>query len=139
MSDVRPFVDTNVIAYLYSDDDPGKRQRALYAINKYPCIISTQVLNEFSNVCIKKWKFTAQDTNAALEEICFACKLLLVGFETIQRAITLQGRLGYSFYDCLMIAAALDSDCNHLFSEDMADGQIIDGLKIVNIFAQDNI
>lgn len=139
MSDVKPFVDTNVIAYLYSDNDPDKRQRALYAINKYSCLISTQVLNEFSNVCIKKWHFAAQDTKAALEEICFACELFLVGLDTIQHAVTLQGRLGYSYYDCLMIAAALESGCDYLFSEDMSDGQEIGGLKIINIFAHDSI
>jgi predicted nucleic acid-binding protein len=52
MSD-RAFIDTNVFVYLYSDSDADKRARAYSVLDEYDCQISTQVLNEFSNVCIK--------------------------------------------------------------------------------------
>jgi predicted nucleic acid-binding protein len=50
----RAFVDTNIFIYLYSEDESEKQEIAQKAINKYECVISTQVLNEFSNICIKK-------------------------------------------------------------------------------------
>ena len=50
----KAFIDTNVLVYLYSEDEAEKQALAYDAIEKYDCITSTQVLNEFSNVCIKK-------------------------------------------------------------------------------------
>jgi len=47
------FVDTNVWVYLYSDTYPAQKRAAFHAINDYECFISTQVLNEFCNICIK--------------------------------------------------------------------------------------
>jgi predicted nucleic acid-binding protein len=50
------------------------------------------------------------------------------------KAIDLQGRYKYGFYDSLIIAAALEANCNVLYSEDLQDGQVIDGLVIKNPF-----
>ncbi|MDR3275689.1 MAG: hypothetical protein LBT11_00535, partial [Treponema sp.] len=51
-------------------------------------------------------------------------------------ALHLMKRYNYSYYDCLMLASALKHGCAHIFTEDMSDGQIIEGtLQIVNIFA----
>jgi predicted nucleic acid-binding protein len=51
-----------------------------------------------------------------------------------KRALGVQARYGYSFYDSLIVAAALDAGCNRLYSEDMQDGQRIEGLTIENPF-----
>jgi predicted nucleic acid-binding protein len=62
--------------------------------------------------------------------------LLLVDVETIDKALELHEKYKYSYYDCLMLASALNSGCKYMLSEDLADGHIIEGnLKIVNIFA----
>jgi predicted nucleic acid-binding protein len=50
----RAFIDTNVFIYLYSEDENEKQIIAQKVVDKYECTISTQVLNEFSNICIKK-------------------------------------------------------------------------------------
>ncbi len=49
-------------------------------------------------------------------------------------AINIARRYGYHIYDALIIAAALQSSCRILYSEDMQDGQVIDGLTICNPF-----
>ncbi|MDR0516641.1 MAG: PIN domain-containing protein [Fibromonadaceae bacterium] len=55
---------------------------------------------------------------------------------TVKKSLALNERYGYSYYDCLIIASALESNCKYLFSEDMQHGQIIENtLKIVNPFA----
>ncbi len=46
---------------------------------------------------------------------------------TISDAVRLADRYGYSFYDSLIVAAALESGCSILYSEDMQSGQLIDG------------
>lgn len=135
----KAFIDANVFIYLYSVDEKEKQSRASAALKKHICVTSTQALNEFCNFCIKKWKSTPADILLAVNEICAACSLQYVNEDTVRQALELHGRYGYSYYDCLMLAAALTSGCEYLFSEDMADGQIInETLKIVNIFARDS-
>jgi predicted nucleic acid-binding protein len=52
------------------------------------------------------------------------------------RALDLQARYRYGFYDSLVIAAALDAGCTQLYSEDLQDGQRIEGLTITNPFLE---
>lgn len=131
----KAFIDTNVFAYFYSDNESNKQQCALSAVEKYTCMTSTQALNEFSSICTRKWKFPVADFNKAIDEICAACAVCGIDIGTIRQALGLHERYGYSYYDCLMLASALESGCQYLFSEDMSDGQTIeDQLEIVNIF-----
>ena len=54
----------------------------------------------------------------------------------VKKAVLLKERYGFSFYDSLIIAAALAGGCEYLLSEDLSDGQVIDDmLKIINVFA----
>ena len=53
-----------------------------------------------------------------------------------RRALEIQTRYGYGFYDSLIIAAALEAGCQHLLSEDMQHGQQIEQLRIVNPFLE---
>jgi len=129
------FIDTNVLIYLYSADEPDKRQKAISVFDNYDCITSTQVINEFCNVCIKKMGKNVKDVAAAISEIINACKLELVEIETINMALELHNRYNFSYFDCLMLASALNSNCKYIFTEDMSDSQVIyEKLKIVNIF-----
>jgi predicted nucleic acid-binding protein len=55
--------------------------------------------------------------------------------DTVRKANVLKNKYGYSFYDSLILAAALECGCNTLYSEDMHDGQVIESsLKIINPF-----
>jgi predicted nucleic acid-binding protein len=131
----RAFVDTNVFIYLYSEDEAKKQEIAQKAINKYECIISTQVLNEFSNICIKKLCKKPEEVELAIDEIKKQCNILILRTEDIKHALNIHKNFGYNYYDCLMIVSALNSDCDYLLTEDLANGQIIGNkLTIVNIF-----
>ena len=137
MNGDRAFVDTNIIVYLYSQADEQKRSRAYSVLTQYERQISTQVLNEFSHVCIKKWKFTKGKIQNLIRQICLYCDVAYIYEDTIEKALGIHERYKYSYYDSLIIASALEHGCQFLLSEDMADGQVIDGrLTIKNIFAQ---
>jgi predicted nucleic acid-binding protein len=76
----------------------------------------------------------------AIDEIIEQCILLTIEERTIKQALKIQREFKYNYFDCLMIASALNSDCNYLVTEDMADGQIIDNkLTIINIYSDKNI
>jgi len=135
MNGVKAFLDTNLFVYLYSDTDEGKREKVIQTINKYERFISTQVLNEFCSVCIRKLKIPIRSVREAIAEITSVCSEIIIDDETIISALGYHEKYGYSFYDCLMLASALEGGCEFLLSEDMSDGHVIEGcLAIKNIF-----
>jgi len=137
MSDERVFIDTNVFVYIHSGNnkDKDKRLLAYEVIEHYPCIISTQVLNEFCNICIKKLKHPANMIQGFIDNICKYCDLIYVDEQTISKALYISSKYGLSYYDCLMIASAIESNCTFLYTEDMADKQVIEKtLTIKNFF-----
>ena len=133
----KAFIDTNIFIYLYSEDEVKKQYISQKAVDKYDCIISTQVLNEFSNVCIGKLNQSTVEVELAIDEIVSQCTVLLIEEHNIKQALDIHKRYGYKYFDCLMIASALSSDCKFLITEDLADGQIIDNkLTIMNIYSE---
>jgi predicted nucleic acid-binding protein len=133
----RSFVDTNVFIYLYSEDEREKQKASQTAVDTYDCILSTQVLNEFSNVCIYKLGKTIEEIDLAIDEMTAQCTLVMIEKEDVKHALKIHKKYGYNYFDCLMIASALNSDCKYLITEDMAAGQIIDNkLTIRNIYSE---
>ena len=111
------------------------RARTLLAEN---FCVSVQVLNEFANVIRRKMKRPWPVISMAVADLCrLASRLPPITLTNSQRAIGLAERYGYSLYDCLILAPALDAGCAVLLSEDMQDEQDIDGtLTVRNPFRQ---
>ena len=132
----RVFLDTNLIVYLYSEKEPVKREAAYQILNKYNCVINIQSLKEASNVWFKKFEWDGLKIRKHLDNVELVCdEILQISRKTINKAIEVKDKYGFSFYDCVMLASALEGNCGIIFSEDMNDGQIIDGkLKIANPF-----
>ena len=130
---MKAFLDTNILVYLYYDDT-DKQDKAIEILNTRDCHISTQVLSEFSNVSFKKYKFTAQKIKEEINEICEGCSLALVTRSTVRKALDIKERYRYSYYDCLILASAIESECGVLYSEDMSDGQRVETVSIQNPF-----
>jgi predicted nucleic acid-binding protein len=132
----RAFLDSNLVLYLYSQDEPVKRDRVLCLIEKHPCMISIQVLNEFSNVCIKKFKLSSGVVSLALDELIKTFEVACIDADSVRDALRLHETLGYSYYDSLILSTALQNGCGVLFSEDMQDGQVVESrLRITNPLA----
>jgi predicted nucleic acid-binding protein len=131
----KAFIDTNVFVYLYSEDEPEKKNISQEAVDKYNCIISTQVVNEFCNVCMRKFNKTTFEIELAIKEISGQCVVNTIEKEHINQALRIHRDYGYGYFDCLILASALDSNCKYVLTEDMADGQIINNnLTIINIY-----
>jgi len=131
------FLDTNIIVYLYSTSEPKKRNTSISIFQNYACVTSTQALNEFSNVFIKKYKMPNDSIKTSITNISKSCFVQHVTESTIFKALDLNGRYGYSYFDCLMIATALENNCDVLFSEDMRDNHIIENrVKIINPYKE---
>jgi len=131
----KAFIDTNIFVYIHSVTDKEKQNVARDVLNRYDCVISTQVTNELCNVFIKKFSMPAADIETVINAMEASCEVALLTLETTRNALDIQDRYGYSFYDALILAAALDSGCRYIISEDLQYGQLIDDkLTIINPF-----
>jgi predicted nucleic acid-binding protein len=137
MCAAKAFIDTNVFVYIYSGDEQDKRRQAVEQIDRFDRVISTQVLNEFCSVCIRKLQMALPSLGAAIKKICQTNLVSAVSKATIEQALFIHGKYGYSYYDSLIIASALENCCEYLLSEDLTDGQVIEGsLTVHNIFSR---
>ena len=132
------FLDTNILLYSISDvpEEQAKAERSRELIEAGHIALSLQVLQEFywqstkahrswaisqttAQQLIEDWRrFPVQETTLALLEL---------GFE-------IQERHRFSFWDSMVVAAARAQGCDVLWSEDMDDGRIVDGMRIANPF-----
>ena len=131
---VRPFVDTNVLLYLLSDD-VAKAERA-EALLRGRAVISVQVLNEFANVARRKLQLGWPEVEQALVDVRRFCEVRPLTLETHERGIALAARYQLSVYDAMIVAAAVEAGCATLASEDFSAGQRLDGrVTVRNPFA----
>lgn len=135
------FLDTNIFVYSFDLRDSRKRDVALDLIHKTSeattARISYQVVQEFVNVATKKFSKPLKHSDARMyvESIMSPMWQLNSSLGLTIKALDIQERWSYSFYDSLIIASALESGCSVLYSEDLQHGQSIDGLRIINPFA----
>lgn len=143
MNEQPVFLDTNILVYIYDGYEPDKRRRAITFLSEelkeQKTVISSQVINEFCNVMTTKkgTLMTIDDLHRVLQEVLGPMLAHLPSVESYRRAVTLRSKLALSFYDALIVQAALDLNCSVLYSEDLQDGQTFGKLKIVNPFKQE--
>jgi len=129
------FIDTNIFVYLQSTTETEKRDISKRAVDAFYCTASTQVLNEVSNVLSRKAGFSFDQIGEIVDGIVQTCEIAIVNYDTVRKAHEIAAKYQYGYYDSLIISSALESNCETLLTEDLADGQVIDGkLTIVNVF-----
>ena len=134
----RSFIDTNVLVYAEASDAPVKQQAALVLLKQLyetgTGVLSTQVLQEYCNVAIKKLKLPAGHIRAQLD-LYEQFEVVQVTPAIIRAGLDLHQTRSVSFYDALILASAETAGCNVLFSEDMNTGEVMAGVRILNPFA----
>jgi predicted nucleic acid-binding protein len=131
MSDIA--LDTNILVYGHSGDD--RKKQVGRSLLKAAPVISSQVISEYLNVMqrvFKKEKNALIQTTALLLRKCTIKPIIL---STVELAADLIGRYDFQLFDGIIVASALESGCNILYSADMQDGLIVEKtLTIVNPF-----
>ncbi len=128
-----PFVDTNVLLYLLSDDE-AKADRA-EALLARRIVISVQVLNEFLNVTRRKMGLPWPAVEQALTDVQRFADVRPLTLATHRQGLALAKRYQLNVSDAMIAAAALEAGCTTLASEDFSHGQRFDGrLTIRNPF-----
>jgi len=132
------FIDTNILVYAYNSDDLDKQRIATKLLDEDLAedyvYISAQVLNEFYSVLLNH-KIGHLEIKQYVDEIISSVQISSLNVLTSQKAFAMKEKYGYSWWDSLVLSAALGNDCSVLYSEDLQHNQTIENtLKILNPF-----
>lgn len=134
------FIDSNVFVYLFDETDAEKRQRSEtlieHALKQGDGCISYQVVQETINVITRKLDATTDEAKWLLDRVLAPLWKVTPTPALYRRGLDIQSRYQFSFYDSLIIAAALEAGCKTLYSEDLQHGQQIEQLTIQNPFRE---
>ena len=130
---VKPFLDTNVLVYAFTSDDP--RNEDATDLLMTGGTVSVQVLNEFVNVTRRKHQRDWGEIVQSLETLKALLRPPLpLTMELLAKGVEIAKTYRFKFYDSLIVAAALTAGCDELLTEDLHHGQKIGGLTIRNPF-----
>ena len=135
------FIDSNIFVYSLDADSPEKRATARRLVEDVlqsgEGRISFQVIQETLSVITRKFQrpVSPDDARQFLDQVLVPLWRVMPTQRLYERALDIQARYRYGFYDSLIIAAALSAGCVRLLSEDLQHGQRIEGLTIANPFS----
>jgi predicted nucleic acid-binding protein len=134
---VRSFIDTNVLVYAQASDVPDKQRAALDLLKELYeqglGVLSTQVLQEFCNVALKKLKLSERDLRLQLD-LYEQFEVVQVTPTIIRAALDVRQTRSVSFFDAMVLASAHTAGCSVLWTEDMNAGEEVNGVRISNPF-----
>jgi predicted nucleic acid-binding protein len=134
------FLDTNIFVYAFDSTAPEKKALArrliMKAVESGQGVISFQVAQEFFNVATRKFKipFTVHDGVRYLQSVFAPLCEIFPSIEFYQEALEIQERWQLAYYDSMIVTAALNADCEILYSEDLQHGFKIRNHTIENPF-----
>jgi len=125
-------LDSNILIYNHSLDFENKRLIAREFFKTEP-VVSSQVISEYLNVMRRNFKVQKQELMNLCSLWLEKCFVQPVVFSTIKLSQKIIENYDFQIFDSIVIAAALEADCDIIYSEDMHNGLIIENkLKIVN-------
>lgn len=134
------FIDTNIFIYQLERLDARKAKIAddliAHGITTQSACISFQVIQECINTAIRKAEvpLTEDEMRKYMEDVLVPLYSVQSSIHLYQASLEIRFRYRFSFYDSLIVAAALEAGCKTLYSEDLNHGQQIDGVTITNPF-----
>ena len=133
----RSFLDTNVLIYSVDRADPAKQDAALAVIARHAKersgVISTQVLQEFFSAATRKLGIAPLQARRYLRDFR-VFDIVQVTPGIIEEGVDCSILNTISFWDGLIVASASAAKCSELLSEDLSNGQIIQGVAVSNPF-----
>lgn len=126
-------LDTNLWVYLYSQNSPNKsvKVRELLNNNFTSIIISTQILGEFYNVMTKKKLKPKDEVKQIILEMVTNFSIVEIDVLKVITALDINSKYGYTYWDSLVLATAIQQNCTILYSEDMQANQLIEQKTII--------
>ena len=133
--------DSNILIYAI-DLNAGDRHNAAAALirraARSDCVLTLQSLGEFFHVVTRKTKLSPVNAGLAVERWRAVFAVYAASENCLDAAIALVNRHRLSFWDAMLWATAREAGCRFLLSEDLHDGQTLDGVTCVNPLAAQN-
>ena len=131
------FFDTNVLVYAFDKNAGRKQQQAKVLLEPFltqyeQAIISAQVLHELS-YRLYRWKLSDAEVLTAIAPFKH-WKIISNDIHVLEKGLWLKQKYQTSFWDGLILAAAIRSSAKELWSEDFNHGQMYEGVKVINPF-----
>jgi len=138
----RIFLDTNILLYAKIDDGSDKHSEChrllTTTIVGSEIVVSTQVLNEYYVNAIKK-NIPPAEIQSTIFQFISDFEVISLTKELIPETFNILNRYKFSYWDSNIVSAALEGDCDILYTEDLSNGQIInDCLRIINPMIRDH-
>lgn len=138
---MRRFLDTNVLVYLFDGAAGAKqacaRELLRQAVSEGFALISSQVLQEFFVAVTRKLAVPlAHDAAERAVRDLTRLPTVEITATMVQEAISAMRRYRFSFWDSLIVQAALQGGATILYSEDFQHGRTIETLVIENPFRE---
>jgi len=140
MSADRYFFDTNIFIYSVDRSDPTKQaianQLIRSSLDNANGIVSYQVIQEFLNISLKKFARTVHgaDSFDYLREVFEPMIVVESSLSLFDEALAIYNRYKLSWYDSLIVAAAIEAECDVLYTEDLQHLQRFGELVVTNPF-----
>ncbi|MEW5830031.1 MAG: PIN domain-containing protein [Chloroflexota bacterium] len=135
-------IDTNLLIYLYDHNEPAKQTHSRFVLNELQKIgagrLSVQNLSEFANIALKKISpvITASDVVEQIRLFANVFPVHTVTPPMVADAVRAVKEHQLPFYDAQMWSCARFNQIPIIFSEDFQDGQVLEGVRFVNPFAE---
>lgn len=128
------FIDTNVLAYAYDADSGDKGSLAREVLGEIDgAVISTQVMLELFAVLTRKLGLDRAAAEDAIESL-MGLEVVATDTRLVREGLRISREHDISHWDAMIVAAAATSGCEALLTEDLNDGQVIEGVRVVNPF-----
>jgi predicted nucleic acid-binding protein len=134
------FLDTNVFVYVFDATAPAKAKKAARlvrdAVDTGKGMVSYQVVQEFFNVAFRRFAQPMSVAEAEQYLITVFRPLLAIHSSPALyvEALRIAGKHRFAWYDSIIVASALEGECETLYSEDFHHGREIEGVRIENPF-----
>lgn len=134
------FLDTNVLVYLFDHDAPEKQAIARRLLDEAMTsrrgTISTQVVQEFVHLALRKFRqpMALSECREYLQTVLLPLCQHFPSISTYDRAVLVLQETGYTFYDALIVTAAIESGCRVLYTEDLPHDRVVQSVRIMNPF-----
>ncbi len=134
MTELKVFIDSNIIVYLVDNRSKEKTKKAQDFLSP-DFFISTQVIAENVNVCLKRLHLNKETTFDFARRILNRFRILQITEATLLKSFEISIKYQLSSWDSIIIATAILNNCSIIYSEDMQDGLIVENsVTIINPF-----
>ena len=132
------FFDTNVLVYAATGQDRTKTEIARELIGhalevNRDGVMSVQIMSEFINVMQKRFKVSVKEIDEWVSQF-YPLLAMEVTMDIVRNALYVREEYGIQYYDALVVSAAEKLGCHEIVSEDLIDGQLYRGMRVVNSF-----